>query len=111
MTIKQFDPETMKKKSEEVSEFLKLLSNPTRLLVLCNLATGERCVSDLEKSVDISQSALSQHLTKMREEGIIEANKQGQKVYYSIVDPNVATILQTLYETFCAPKTNKSSNI
>lgn len=105
MSTEQFDPKVMRKKAEDVSDFLKLLSNPTRLLVLCNLATGERCVSDLEKVVDISQSALSQHLAKMREEGIVEAKKEGQQVYYSIADRNVTEILQVLYGIFCAPKT------
>lgn len=105
MSTEQFDAAMMRKKTEDVSDFLKLLANPTRLLVLCNLTTAECCVSDLEKGVDISQSALSQHLAKMREEGIIEARKKGQQVYYSIADTNVARVLHVLNDIFCAPKT------
>ena len=91
----------MRKNAESSAAFLKLLANPTRLLVLCNLIEGERCVGDLEKNLDISQSALSQHLSKMRDEGIVKADKQGQHVFYSISDSNVVEILNVLYGLFC----------
>jgi DNA-binding transcriptional ArsR family regulator len=91
----------MRKNAESSAAFLKLLANPTRLLVLCNLIEGERCVGDLEKGLDISQSALSQHLSKMKEEGIVKADKRGQHVYYSVSDPNVVEILNVLYDLFC----------
>jgi DNA-binding transcriptional ArsR family regulator len=91
----------MRKNAESSATFLKLLANPTRLLVLCNLIEGELCVGDLEKNLDISQSALSQHLSKMRDEGIVKADKQGQHVFYSISDSNVVEILNVLYGLFC----------
>ncbi|HIF89695.1 MAG TPA: ArsR family transcriptional regulator [Candidatus Thioglobus sp.] len=91
----------MRKNAESSAAFLKLLANPSRLLVLCNLIEGERCVGDLEKDLDISQSALSQHLSKMRDEGIVKADKQGQHVFYSISDSNVVEILNVLYDLFC----------
>ena len=93
---------TMREKADSVSDFLKLIANPTRLLVLCTIVTGKCCVSDLEKVVKISQSALSQHLAKMREEGLIKSTKEGQKVYYSICDPNITKVLQVLYDIYCA---------
>jgi DNA-binding transcriptional ArsR family regulator len=91
----------MKQNAQRSANFLKLLSNPTRLLVLCNLIEGECCVGDLENSLDISQSALSQHLSKMRDEGMVKADKRGQHVYYSVSDPNVVEILNVLYDLFC----------
>jgi len=91
----------MRRNAESSAAFLKLLANPSRLLVLCNLIEGERCVGDLEKDLDISQSALSQHLSKMRDEGIVKADKQGQHVFYSISDSNVVEILNVLYDLFC----------
>jgi len=91
----------MRDNAESSAAFLKLLSNPTRLLVLCRLIEGECCVGDLEKNLDISQSALSQHLSKMRDEGIVKADKQGQHVFYSISDPNVVEVINVLYDIFC----------
>ena len=91
----------MRNNVESSAAFLKLLSNPTRLLVLCNLIESERCVGDLERDLDISQSALSQHLSKMRDEGIVKSEKQGQHVFYSISDSNVVDIINVLYKLFC----------
>ena len=91
----------MRKNVENSSAFLKLLSNPTRLLILCNLIESERCVGDLEKDLNISQSALSQHLSKMRDKGIVKSEKQGQHVFYSISDSNVVDIINVLYKLFC----------
>jgi len=92
---------SMKKSAENSAAFLKLLANPTRLLILCNLVEHEKRVGELEKDVDISQSALSQHLSRMRSERIVKADKRGQHVYYSISDPNVVQILKVLYDLFC----------
>jgi DNA-binding transcriptional ArsR family regulator len=101
MDTSKINVNEMRKNAESSAAFLKLLANPTRLLVLCNLIEGERCVGDLEKGLDISQSALSQHLSKMKEEGIVKADKRGQHVYYSVSDPNVVEILNVLYDLFC----------
>ena len=101
MDTAQLNVAEMKANAKRSATFLKLLANPTRLLVLCNLIEGECCVGDLESSLDISQSALSQHLSKMRDEGIVKADKRGQHVYYSVSDPNVIEILNVLYDLFC----------
>ncbi|MBN8530829.1 MAG: winged helix-turn-helix transcriptional regulator [Alphaproteobacteria bacterium] len=76
---------------------LKLLSNPRRLMILCHLVKSPLCVGDLNKLVDLSQSALSQHLAKMREQGLVSTEKKGQMVYYRIANPEVEAILSTLY--------------
>ena len=101
MDISKLNVNEMRKNVESSAAFLKLLSNPTRLLVLCNLIESERCVGDLERDLDISQSALSQHLSKMRDEGIVKSEKQGQHVFYSISDSNVVDIINVLYKLFC----------
>jgi DNA-binding transcriptional ArsR family regulator len=101
MDTAQLNVAEMKANAKRSAIFLKLLANPTRLLVLCNLIEGKLCVGDLEKNLDISQSALSQHLSKMRDEGIVKADKQGQHVFYSISDSNVVEILNVLYGLFC----------
>ncbi|MGK0420112.1 MAG: DNA-binding transcriptional ArsR family regulator [Candidatus Pseudothioglobus sp.] len=101
MDISKLNVNEMRNNVESSAAFLKLLSNPTRLLVLCNLIESERCVGDLERDLDISQSALSQHLSKMRDEGIVKSEKQGQHVFYSISDSNVVDIINVLYKLFC----------
>ena len=101
MDTSKLNVNEMRKNVENSSAFLKLLSNPTRLLILCNLIESERCVGDLEKDLNSSQSALSQHLSKMRDKGIVKSEKQGQHVFYSISDSDVEVIINVLYKLFC----------
>jgi ArsR family transcriptional regulator len=85
----------------EAAEMLKQLANPVRLAILCSLIGREKSVGEIHKSVEISQSALSQHLAKMREAGLVEAEKRGQMVYYRIADMRAYAILSTLYLIYC----------
>lgn len=80
---------------------LKQLANANRLMVLCNLASGEKTVGEIEKSVALSQSSLSQHLAGLRESGLVECDKRGQKVYYRISSMEAQTLLSMLYLMFC----------
>lgn len=93
--------QSMRQKAETASSYLKLLSHPSRLLVLCSLTQGEMCVGDLESHVNLSQSALSQHLAKMRMEGLVDTRRQGQQIYYFISDENVLKMLKALHGVFC----------
>lgn len=90
-------------RSEEVAHVLKALSNSHRLLILCELHKGERSVSELEAVVPLSQSALSQHLAKLRGSGVVTTRREAQSIYYSLADPRVASLIGSLYELFCAP--------
>lgn len=86
----------------EAAKLLKLLSNHCRLLVLCHLAAcGELGVGELVERVGISQSALSQHLAKLRGERLVAARKDAQNVYYRIRDPRAERLLTLLHEMFC----------
>lgn len=80
---------------------LKLLANAKRLLILCHLLDGERVVGELQDYTGLSQSALSQHLAKMRQEGLLATRKQGTHVYYRINQPEIEAILSTLYLIYC----------
>jgi len=91
------------RKSVEASQLLSMLANSHRLLILCELHKGERSVSALEDVVDLSQSALSQHLAKLRSAGIVATRRDAQTIYYSIADDRTSRVLAVLYETFCAP--------
>lgn len=89
-------------KTTEASEMLKLLANEKRLLILCKLAESEETsVTELSKFVKLSQSALSQHLAKMRENNIITTRREAQNIYYRIRNPDVAKIMETLREIYC----------
>jgi DNA-binding transcriptional ArsR family regulator len=93
----------LERKAAEAAVLLKLLANENRLLILCRLAlTGELPVSALAAAVGLSQSALSQHLAKMREEGLVATRRDGQTVFYHIADKNAARLLQALKGIFCS---------
>lgn len=91
----------LERHAEEAAAMLKQLANPVRLLILCQLVGAEKSVGELHQLVDISQSALSQHLAKMRDAGLVEAEKRGQMVYYRIVDMRAYALLSTLYLIYC----------
>ena len=92
----------LERKAAEAAGLLKLLANENRLLILCRLAlAGETSVSALTAAVDLSQSALSQHLAKMREEGLLATRRQGHTIFYRIADANAARLLQSLKGIFC----------
>lgn len=96
------DFETFIEKTEEASQLLKLLANEKRLLILCKLAENEETsVSELSDFVKLSQSALSQHLAKMREQKIIATRRDKQTIYYRIDDKNTAKIMATLRDIYC----------
>ena len=83
-------------------QLLKLLANENRLLILCRLALArEMSVNDLADAVDLSQSALSQHLAKMREDGLLATRREAQTVFYRIADPNAARLLALLKSIYC----------
>lgn len=87
--------------SGQAEKFLKLLANKNRLMVLCSLLGEELCVTELNERVPLSQSALSQHLATLRAAGTVAGRREGQTIYYSIKDPRVARMLETLSELFC----------
>jgi DNA-binding transcriptional ArsR family regulator len=84
------------------AELLKAMSNPVRLMVLCQLAEGEKSVGELEKIADVSQSALSQHLALLRQRGLVSARRAGQSIFYSLDGPEAPALLAALYEVYCS---------
>ncbi|WGL17350.1 metalloregulator ArsR/SmtB family transcription factor [Microbulbifer bruguierae] len=88
--------------ASEASSMLRSLGNQDRLLLLCQLSQEELCVSDLEERLDIRQPSLSQQLGVLRREGLVATRKEGKRVYYRVADPKVLSLLQTLYQLYCA---------
>ncbi len=97
----QVDPAALDRAADEAAEFLKVLSNPARLRLLCALLPGERCVGDLEQMLGASQSYVSGQLARMRAEGLVVCDRDGRTIRYRLADPRIEPILSRIYEVFC----------
>jgi ArsR family transcriptional regulator, virulence genes transcriptional regulator len=86
------------------SELLAAMANTHRLMVLCKLLDGEMSVNALAQSVGLSQSALSQHLAKLRDRGLVKTRRDAQTIYYQVASAEVASILTALYGIYCSPQ-------
>jgi len=82
-------------------ELLKAMANEWRLMILCQLADGEKTVSELQNVLGLSQSALSQHLAILRREKIVRARKHAQSVSYSLIGDEATKVMETLHDVFC----------
>ena len=80
---------------------LKAMANPTRLMVLCQIAEGEKSVGELEQAVGLSQSGLSQHLAVLRRKKLVTTRRVRQTIFYSLASKEAAAVMDTLYEVFC----------
>lgn len=94
----------LKANAQLASTLLKAMSNERRLLILCSLAEGELSVGQLERLVDLSQSALSQHLARLRHDGLVETRRDAQTIYYSLKGDEARTVIQTLHDLYCRPE-------
>jgi DNA-binding transcriptional ArsR family regulator len=95
--------DAVKSKAGEAADFLKSMANDRRLIVLCELAKGERTVGELEGVAGLSQSALSQHLAKLREAKLVATRRESQTIYYSLANPGVKRLIDVLYDLYCRP--------
>lgn len=99
--MKTVDLDRMQESAAMASEFLSNLANEKRLLTLCQLMEAECSVGELAEAVGLSQSALSQHLTRLRNDGLVDTRREGQTIHYRIADPRVKKLIRVLYDTFC----------
>jgi DNA-binding transcriptional ArsR family regulator len=94
--------ERLAEKAGEAAELLKLIANESRLLILCHLVGhGEMSVNALAGAVGLGQSALSQHLARLREDGLVATRREGQTIHYRIADARALRVLGVLKEIFC----------
>jgi DNA-binding transcriptional ArsR family regulator len=98
MTTELFKPNI-----KRAGKLLKAMSNEHRLLILQNLMVAEKCVGDLEQIVDLSQSALSQHLARLRRDGLVKTRRAAQTIFYSLAGDEVRSLIETLYQLYCQP--------
>ena len=95
--------EILHENARRASTLLKAMSNQHRLLILCQLVRGERCVGDLEQVVGLSQSALSQHLARLRRDSLVKTRRSAQTIYYSLAGIEANAVIETLYDLYCGP--------
>ena len=100
------DVSEIEKNAGVAANLLKALSNDRRLVIMCALFKGEKCVGDLEGIVGLSQSALSQHLARLRRDGLVMTRRDAQTIYYSLEDQSIKSMLRCLCEIYMPPSHN-----
>lgn len=103
MDTSTLDLETMKASAGRACRLMKVLSNPDRLMLLCQLSLGEKRVGELEEILGIVQPTLSQQLTVLRDEALVSTRRDGKNIYYQIASPQALAVMNVLFEQFCGP--------
>lgn len=100
----EFDFERLRENAAGAGQLLKVLGNPDRLLLLCQLIEGEMNVGELERRLGIVQPTLSQQLGVLRREGLVETRRDGRQIYYTISSPQAMAIIETLHGLYCVDR-------
>ena len=95
------DPESMREHAADATRLLKALANEKRLMLLCLLVEGERSVGELNARVELSQSALSQHLAVLRQDGLVTTRREAQTIYYAVAPGPAQRVIATLHDVYC----------
>lgn len=95
------DPESMREHAADATRLLKALANEKRLMLLCLLVEGERSVGELNARVELSQSALSQHLAVLRQDGLVTTRREAQTIYYAVAPGPAQQVIATLHDVYC----------
>jgi len=103
MNVLSVELEQMQDAAEQACKLMKILANPDRLMILCQLSRGEMRVGDIETLLGIVQPTLSQQLTVLREEGLVSTRREGKNIYYRVNSPQALAVLEVLYNQFCPP--------
>lgn len=96
------DLSEMQASAKKACALLKVLANPDRLLLMCQLSQGELCVSDLEEQLGIRQPTLSQQLGVLRDNELVQTRREGKSIFYSIASMEAIAVMNVLYDQFCA---------
>jgi DNA-binding transcriptional ArsR family regulator len=97
----RLDFEAMKRNASDAVNLLKGLANESRLMIVCVLAEGELSVGQLNQRIQLSQSALSQHLAVLREQGMVQTRRESQTIYYRLADTTAINIIELLHDVYC----------
>ncbi len=109
MDTSTLDLDKMKASAGKACQMMKVLSNPDRLMLLCQLSQGEKRVGELEEILGIVQPTLSQQLTVLRDEELVTTRRDGKSIYYQIASPQALAVMNVLFEQFCGPLTGDNS--
>ena len=96
------DFDAMQKNASKAVRLLKSLANESRLIVMCVLSEGEISVGNLNQRINLSQSALSQHLAILRDQGLVKTRRESQTIYYSLSDSDALSVIEKLHDIYCA---------
>jgi DNA-binding transcriptional ArsR family regulator len=100
--------ERIQNNARRASTLLKAMSNQHRLMILCQLVPGEKCVGELESIVGLSQSALSQHLARLRRDNLVSTRREAQTIHYSLAGEEASAVIETLYGLYCGTEATLS---
>jgi DNA-binding transcriptional ArsR family regulator len=98
----EIELEKLEENARRASVLLKAMSNQHRLMILCQISNDEKSVGELEEIIGLSQSALSQHLARLRRDNLVQTRRDAQTIYYSLKGEEAQTVIQTLYDLYCA---------
>ena len=97
----RLDFDAMRRNASDAVSLLKGLANESRLMIVCVLAEGEMSVGQLNQRIKLSQSALSQHLAVLREQGMVQTRRESQTIYYRLSDTAAVDIIELLHDVYC----------
>lgn len=91
----------MQASADKACNLMKVLSNRDRLMLVCQISLGEKCVKELEEILEIHQPTLSQQLTVLRNEGLVITRKEGKNIYYSLASEVAMSVIGLLHDYYC----------
>lgn len=101
MNVLTLELQQMHNSASQACKLMKVLSNPDRLMILCQLSKSELRVGEIEEILGIEQPTLSQQLTVLRDENLVATRREGKSIYYKIKSPEAMAVIEVLYEQFC----------
>ncbi|MGA9335594.1 MAG: metalloregulator ArsR/SmtB family transcription factor [Rudaea sp.] len=108
VAIGAIDIDAMRASADDAAQMLKMLANGQRLRVLCLLVGGELSVGQINARVELSQSALSQHLAKLRDEGLVTTRREAQTIYYTLASGPAQRIIAALHDVYCGDQLKRA---
>ena len=96
------NPQKMRSSADDACRLMKVLSNRDRMMFLCQISQGEKCVGELEACLDIQQPTLSQQLTVLRNEALVKTRREGKQIYYSHSNHVALEVMNVLYQNYCS---------
>ena len=101
MAISKTELKKMQASADDACKLMKVLANRDRMMLLCEIAQGEKCVSELEVALDLHQPTLSQQLTVLRKEKLVKTRREGKQIYYTLSSQVAVAVMSVLYKHYC----------